>query len=66
MKKKKLKKWVKVALTITIIVSGIIAYNLTDVLGGVVMKNSLYLVLCLLDWGWVLVGQMLTIDLIWR
>lgn len=65
-KKKVLKKWVKVALTITILFIGLIIYNLAGILGEMAQTSNLYLCLCIFAWCWLFAGQVLLLDLIWR
>ena len=63
--KRKLRKWVKVVITIILIVVSIVLYSYTGVLGELAQNYKIYQLLCIGTWSWLLVGQMLTYSYIW-
>lgn len=66
MKKRKLKKWVKVALTIIILMISVIVYKNTGVLGELLQTSKYYELLIILSWGWLFVGQLSVLTLLWE
>ena len=65
-KKKVLKKWVKVALTITVLFIGLVIYSYAGILGEMAQTSKWYLALCIFAWCWLFAGQFLLIELIWE
>lgn len=62
----KLKKWVRVVLTlITIHVSFFIWRN-TGTLGTLAQHDNFYLILCVLSWTHLLIGQVFIYEKIWK
>lgn len=64
MKKRRLKKWVKIVLIIMIILLDVIIYRKTGILGELAQTSIFYLVLTIMSWGWLLMGQIIAICLI--
>jgi len=59
--KRKLKKWVKIALIIIVILTSTLIYQKTGFLGILAQSNIIYLVLCVSAWIWLLFGQFVAI-----
>ena len=66
MKKRKLKKWVRVVLTIATLIIGVVIYNLTNSIGYMAQTSNFYTTLCVLAWFWLLIGQIAVLELIWE
>lgn len=65
-KQLKLKRWVKVVLTVVIIIISAFIYSKTGIVGELAQASKLYQLVCFGAWGWLLVGQMITYSVIWR
>ena len=61
-----LKRWVKVVITLMIIVSGILIYRYLGFLGVVEDKTKLGEAILFVGWGWLLLGQTMFLSLIWE
>lgn len=66
MKKRKLKKWVKVILTMLIVILSLIIYSKVGELGILAQNNDFYLLVCAMCWVWLMAGQFTTYNLIWE
>ena len=66
MKKLKLKKWVKVVLSLMIIGVGILLYNQTGRLGELAQTSNFYLALCVAAWTWLIFGSSSSLYYIWE
>ena len=66
MKKLKLKKWVKVVMTLLVIHITFFIWRNTGTLGSLANYNDFYLVLCWLAWAYLLIGQVLVYKTIWE
>lgn len=65
-KKYKLRMWVKVVITLLIIVSGILIYRYLGFLGGVEDRTALGNTFLFVGWFWLLVGQIMMLSLMWE
>lgn len=65
MKKRKLKKWVKVLMTISVMMFSAGIYSKTNELGIMAQNNDFYAVVCIICWAWLIVGQIALIEYIW-
>lgn len=67
MKKKiKLKKWVKVVITLILVSVGIVLYHFLANNGAYAVKNTLGSIFIYLGWIWLLVGQIMVIYTMWE
>ncbi len=67
MKKKfKLRGWVKVFLTATVIVLGIVIYSGLKALGTDAPTNQIASILCLTGWSYLVFGQILVLTGLWE
>lgn len=66
MKRYRLKKWVKVVITLILISLGIIIYGILGDLGSFMGENRLANVFILLGWFWLLVGQIMVLYVMWE
>lgn len=64
--KKRLKKWVRVVITLIVIHISFFIWKQTGVLGELAQKDTFYLVLCILSWFYLIVGQTLIYERIWQ
>ena len=66
MKKRKLTKTGKVVFTSTTIILSVIIYHLMGILGAFASESIIYLLAVILGWSWLIIGQVVVIDLIWE
>lgn len=66
MKRYKLRKWVKVVITLILISVGIIIYAYLSRNGAYTNENTLGRVFVLLGWFWLLVGQIMVVYTMWE
>lgn len=66
MKKLKLKKWVRVVLTLIAIHVSFFIWRNTGTLGSLAQNDKFYLVLCVLSWFYLLAGQIFIYEKIWK
>lgn len=66
MKKLKLKKWVRVVLTLITIHLSFFIWKNTGTLGSLAQHDKFYLALCLMSWGYLLIGQVFIYEAIWK
>lgn len=66
MKKLRVKKWVRVVLTLIAIHVSFFIWRNTGTLGSLAQHDKLYLVLCTLSWGYLLIGQVFIYEKIWK
>ena len=64
--KKRLKKWVRVVITIVIIHISFFIWKQTGVLGELAQKDTFYLILCILSWVYLIIGQIFIYERIWQ
>lgn len=61
----RLKKWVKVALTMILVISAIMMYSKVGTWGALAQNNNLYETLTLCGWIW-LIAQPFMIGSVWE
>ena len=66
MKKLRLKRWVKVVLTIFMLVGSVIIYNHTGKIGSLAVKNNFYATLIIVEWSWLIIGQSMLLFFMWE
>ena len=65
-KKLKLRKWVKVVITLIILGTGILIYLGVRGIGKEVTTNDLALMLCTTGWAYLIFGQVLFLYQLWE
>ncbi len=65
-KKVKLKKWVKVVITLIIISVSILLYHYLAKNGAYAVENTLGSIFICLGWFWLVIGQIIMLNLIWE
>ena len=63
---KKLRKWVKVVLTMLLLTLSLIIYIKLDYWGFLARSSNFYVVVSIIGWFWLIVGQMVIYSRIWR
>lgn len=63
---RRLKKWVKVVLTIIIVGVSAVMYIKSGSLGELAQSSQFYKALTLGTWAWLIFGQMISLYLIWE
>ena len=66
MKRLRMKRWVKVVITIVIIHLSFFIWKQTGWLGELAQKNSIYMILCILSWIYLTIGQVLIYGTLWE
>lgn len=66
MQKRRLKKWVKVLLTILILIISAVIYFKTGYFGELAQDSIFYQVVCLMAWFWLIMGQIMVYVMIWE
>lgn len=66
MKKRKLKKWVKVAISLIVGIIGLFIYAKTGILGQLAQDSIIYLLICIMAWIWLFLGQFSLLYFIWE
>lgn len=66
MTKLKLKRWVKVVLSLLILGVWVLIYNQTGKLGELAQTSNIYLALCVAAWTWLIFGSLSSIYYIWE
>ena len=62
----RLKRWVKVVITLIVIHVSFFIWKQTGTLGNLAQKDNFYLVMCVLSWFVLIVGQVLIYEKIWK
>ena len=62
----RLKRWVRVVITLIVIHISFFIWKQMGTIGGLAQNNDIYLVLCVLGWFYLIVGQMLIYERIWK
>lgn len=65
MKRLRLKKWVKIVLTIIIIITSILIYHYLGVKGSYTTQNTMSSIFILIGWFWLIAGQLIVLEAIW-
>lgn len=63
---KKLRKWVKVVLTMLLLTLSLIIYMKLDYWGFLARSSNFYMCVSIIGWFWLIVGQMTVYARIWR
>lgn len=63
---KKLRKWVKVVLTMLLLSLSLIIYMKLDYWGFLARSSNFYMWVSIIGWFWLIVGQMTVYARIWR
>ena len=63
---KKLRKWVKVVLTMLLLALSLIIYMKLDYWGFLARSSNFYVAVSIIGWFWLIVGQMVIYSRIWR
>ena len=64
--KLKLKRWVKVVITLVVIVSGILIYSKLGDIGSEASTNTLASILCITGWTYLVFVQILVLAGLWE
>lgn len=64
--KLKLRKWVKVAITILVILFSTFVYVNEGTLGELRQNSNMYLYICIMGWFWLFFGQIAILNLLWE
>lgn len=62
----KLKKWVRVVLTLITIHLSFFIWRNTGTLGELAQHDKFYMILCMLSWAYLLAGQIMIYEKIWK
>lgn len=62
----RLKRWVRVLLTLIVIHISFFIWKQTGRIGELAQESNLYLGICMLTWFYLLIGQMLIYEKIWK
>lgn len=62
----RLKRWVKVVITLIVIHISFFIWKQTSRIGELAQQNNVYLVICIMTWIYLIIGQMLIYERIWR
>ena len=62
----KLRKWVKVVLTMLLLTLSLIIYMKLDYWGFLARSSNFYVAVSIISWFWLIVGQMVIYSRIWR
>lgn len=66
MKRLKLKGWVKVVLTIIVLIISAVIYSKVGTLGELAQTHKGYQFICIGAWFWLLTGQVLALTFVWN
>lgn len=66
MKKYKLRMWVKVVITLILILVGIELYHILGIKGAYASKNTLGSIFICLGWFWLVAGQIMVLYVMWE
>ena len=62
----RLKRWVRVLITLLVIHISFFIWKQTGSLGSLAQTSNTYLVLCILSWFYLLIGQVFIYEQIWK
>lgn len=62
----KLRKWVKVVLTILLLILSLVIYIKLDYWGFLARSSNFYVAVSIIGWFWLIIGQMVIYSRIWR
>lgn len=63
---KRLKRWVKIVLTVLILILSLTIYMKVDYWGFLARSSNFYVVVSIISWFWLIVGQIAVYTRIWR
>ena len=63
---KKLRKWVKITLTIILIALSVIIYSNVNSWGALALSSEFYKLISIISWAWLTVGQVIDYTNIWN
>lgn len=66
MKKRRLKRWVKVFITILVLLFSAWVYSKCDILGQMAQSSDFYEVMVIMTWVWLFIGPMSVLTLLWE
>ena len=62
----RLKRWVRVVITLIVTHISFFIWKQTGRLGDMAQKDTMYLILCVLSWFYLIIGQVLIYEKIWK
>lgn len=62
----RLKKWVKIVLTLIVIHISFFIWKQTGMLGELAQQDRTYLILCIASWIYLTIGQTLIYGVLWE
>lgn len=62
----KLRKWVKVVLTMLLLILSLIIYMKVDYWGFLARSSNFYVAVSIISWFWLIIGQIAVYSRIWR
>jgi len=62
----RLKRWVRVVITLIVIHISFFVWKQEGIISGLAQNDDFYLVLCVLGWIYLTIGQMLIYEKIWK
>lgn len=66
MKKLRLKRWTKILITLIVIHISFFIWKQTGYLGELARKDTVYLILCIASWIYLIIGQALIYEELWK
>ena len=64
--KLRMKRWVRIVITLLVIHISFFIWRQTGLLGELAQHSTVYLILCVLSWMYLIVGQVLIYEKIWN
>lgn len=65
-KKLKLKRWVKVFITLVVVITGVVVYIELKDLGAKATESQVASTMCILGWGYLIFGQLSLLISLWE
>ena len=62
----KLRKWVKMVLTMLLLILSLIIYMKVDYWGFLARSSNFYVAVSIISWFWLIIGQIAIYSRIWR
>ena len=62
----RLKRWVRVVITLIVIHLSFFIWRQTGILGKLAQQDNFYLILCVLSWLYLVIGQAFIYEKIWQ
>lgn len=62
----RIKKWVKIVFTLVVIHISFFIWKQTGRLGELAQQDNLYLIMCILSWLYLIIGQVFIYEKIWK